>query len=97
MAHGDFSILKLHGSRRPHADARMSRPLMPWATGCQAVVAYLPAFGAIKVSSPCGYSVHVPAQMRDPDAFARSWNSDADRRAAFSRTTSAVNLKFLSL
>jgi hypothetical protein len=57
----------------------------------------LPAFGAIKVSSPCGYSGHVPAQMRDPDAFARSWNGLADRRAAFSRTTSAVDLKFLSL
>src|SRR4026207_485175 len=27
------------------------------------------AFGAIKVSSPCGYSVHVPAQMCDLDAF----------------------------
>src|SRR3954454_25214031 len=97
MALGDCSILKLHGSRRPHPDARMSRTLMPWATRCQAGVAYLTAFEAIKVSSPCGYSVHVPAQMRDPDALARSWNGHADRRAAFSRTTSAVDLKFLSL
>jgi len=46
----------LENSIDPGVDpyARMSRSLMPRARCCQAVVAYLPAFGAIKVSSLCG-------------------------------------------
>jgi hypothetical protein len=43
------------------------------------------------VSSPCGYSVHVSAQMRDPDAFARSRNDAAGELATFGRTTGAVD------